>query len=199
MFSSNRAAQGRREMLRRDLAAFANLRVLTLAAVLAAMSLILGKFLQIPTPFRDFLRFSFENLPILFAGVTMGPFVGLAVGVVADLLGCLLYGYAINPIITLGAAAVGLLSGLSAHYLVRRPLLLQLALAGTLAHLVGSVLIKSAGRAAWYLGQYQLGLWQLMLWRLAVYLPTAAIEIALLYILLRRRSVAGQLERMLDL
>ena len=74
-------------------ALFGSLRIMTVAALLAAMSFILGKFLQIPNPFSEIIRLSFENLPILFAGICFGPIVGAATGAVADLVGCLLYGY----------------------------------------------------------------------------------------------------------
>ena len=186
-----------RENLHRDIAVFGNLRALCLAAVLAAMSLILGKFLQIPNPFQQVIRLSFENLPILFAGITMGPLVGALVGTVADLLGCALYGYAINPLITLGGAAVGFLSGVIAHYLVRRHLLAKVIVASVVAHLVGSVLLKSLGLAAWYLGSFGMGLVELMLWRLLTYAVIATAEICLLYLLLRHRALRTQLERML--
>lgn len=187
-----------KEKLRRDIALFGNLRALCLAAVLAAMSLILGKFLQIPNPLQQVVRISFENLPILLAGITMGPFIGGAVGVVADLLGCALYGYAINPIVTLGALAVGLLSGIVGRYIINRPLGLKIAVATALSHLVGSVWVKTLGLAAWYLSSFQMGLAELLLWRLATYAIVATAEGVLLWLLLRRRAITSQLERMLN-
>lgn len=185
-----------RERARRDVVAFGNVRVLCVAAMLAAMSLIMGKFLQIPNPFQNIIRISFENLPILLAGITMGPFVGALTGVVADLLGCVLYGYAINPIITLGAAAVGLISGIMANYVVRRPLAARVICAAVAAHLVGSVIIKSLGLAAWFLSSYDMGLFELMLWRLLTYAVIATAECVILCLLLRHRTVATLLERM---
>ena len=183
--------------LKKEIALFGNLRALCLAALFSAMSLILGKFLQVPTPFAEIIRISFENLPILMAGITMGPLVGAAVGVVADLLGCLLYGYSINPLVTLGALTVGLVSGLMAHYVVRRPPILKIVFATVAAHLLGSVLIKSLGLAAWYLSRYSMGLAQLMLWRTLNYALIGAAEAGLLYLLLGHRGLSSQLERML--
>ena len=107
------------------IAVFGNPRALCLAALLAAMSMILGKFLQIPTPFAEFVRISFENLPVILAGILLGPIAGAMTGVVADLVGCLAYGYTINPLITLGAGAVGLVAGVLAWLLARTPLRLQ--------------------------------------------------------------------------
>ncbi len=178
------------------IAVFGNPRALCLAALLAAMSLILGKFLQIPTPFAEFVRISFENLPVILAGIALGPLAGAMTGAVADLVGCLAYGYSINPLITLGAASVGLVAGVVSWLLARTPLLCRLSLSAVAAHLVGSVGIKTAGIAAWYLSKYDLGYFELMLWRLLNYTIIAVLEIAILYALLRHRGFQKQLERM---
>ncbi|MBP3583660.1 MAG: folate family ECF transporter S component, partial [Clostridia bacterium] len=63
-------------------------------SMLAAISIILGKYLAFGI--GNVLRFSFENLPIAFAGIAFGPIAGALVGAVADLIGCLLVGYEIN-------------------------------------------------------------------------------------------------------
>jgi ECF transporter S component (folate family) len=178
------------------IAVFGNPRALCLAALLAAMSLILGKFLQIPNPFSEFVRISFENLPVILAGIVLGPLAGAMTGAVADLVGCLAYGYSINPLITLGAAAVGLVAGLCGFLLARTPLLCRLSLSAVAAHLVGSVLVKTAGVAAWYLSKYEIGYLELTLWRLLNYSIIAVLEIAVLYALLRHRGFQKQLERM---
>ena len=80
----------------------------TLAA-LGAIGIILGKFLAFNV--TEFMRFSLENTTIIFAGIVFGPILGAAVGAVQDLVGCIAVGYAINPIITLGCASVGAISG----------------------------------------------------------------------------------------
>ena len=183
--------------LRQDVGRFGNLRALCLAGVLIAMSIVLGKFLQFPNPFQQVIRISFENLPVLLAGITMGPFIGGSVGVIADLLGCVLYGYDINPIVTLGAFAVGLLSGVMARYVITRPLALRVCAAVSVAHLVGSVVVKSMGLAAWYLSKYNMGLRELMLWRLLNYALLGTAEGVLVYLMLRHRGLSKQLERML--
>ena len=178
------------------IAVFGNPRALVIAGLLAAMSLILGKFLQIPNPFSEIVRISFENLPLILAGLLLGPIAGAMTGAVADLVGCLLYGYSINPIITVGAASVGLVAGLVGILLSRAPLFARVATAGVAAHLVGSVGIKTAGLAAWYLAKYELGYMQLLGLRALNYTVIAILEILLLYALLRNRGVSRQLERM---
>lgn len=163
------------------------LAVMVIAAFLAAISIVCGKYLAIRA--GDALRFSFENLPILLAGFTFGPAVGVSVGVVADLIGCLLVGYAINPIITVGGALIGLIAGLGGSFLKKAPLWLQVGTTVTLAHLVGSVLVKTAGLAAFY----NMPLWELMLWRLLNYAIIATAEAVLLYCIARNNTITKQI------
>ena len=195
--SSVKQENGTMHRNRTRLGVFGNLSRLCFAAILSAMSLVLGKFLQIPNPFQEFIRISFENLPILLAGLSMGPVVGALVGVVADLIGCALYGYSINPIITLGAALIGAISGVISHYIVKKPLYARVIVSATLAHTVGSVLVKSAGLAAWYLTKYQLGYFEFLAWRALNYAIVCTAECLILCLLLRHRGFVKQMERML--
>ena len=183
--------------VKQNFAVFGNLRVMICAALLAALSIIFGKFLQIPNPFQEFIRISFENTPIIMAGMFFGPAVGLVAGVLADLVGCVLYGYSINPIITLGAGAVGAVAGLVSNYIVKRPLSLKVILSAVPAHLVGSVLIKSFGLASWYLAKYELGMTEFILWRLLNYTLVATAECIILYLLLKNRAFSRQMEGLL--
>lgn len=175
---------------------FGSLQGLCFAGILTAMSIVLGKFLQIPNPFQEFIRISFENLPIMIAGFSLGPIAAMTVGVVADLIGCLLYGYSINPIITLGAAAIGLISGFMSKYVVKSPLILTVITSTVSAHVVGSVLIKSYGLAVWYLAKYELGYWEFVAWRLLNYVLIATAECVIIYLLLKNRAFKNQIERM---
>ena len=183
-----------KETLISDLRATTRLRVIVAAALLAAMSFILGKFLQIPI--GEIIRISFENLPLMMAGICFGPLVGAMTGAVADLVGCLLYGYAINPLITLGAATVGFTAGVVSHYLIRKPKALSIGISVFSAHLLGSVIVKSFGLAAWYLSKYNMGVAELMGWRLLVYTLTGIAEFTVIFLLLRSRAFCSQLERL---
>ncbi len=161
-------------------------------AMLSAISIIAGKYLAISG--GDILRFSFENLPIIFAAVGFGPIEGVLVGVVADLIGCLLVGYAINPIVTLGAAAIGAVSGVAAMLLrkAKLPLSATVVVSVASAHIIGSVVIKTIGLAAFY----SIPIHLLMLWRLLNYLLIGALEGIILYALLRNKQITGQLSKM---
>ena len=161
------------------------LKLVAALAMLAAVSIICGKYLAIRG--GDILRFSFENLPIIFAGLAFGPVSGVLVGVVADLVGCVMVGYAINPIVTLGAAAIGLTAGICSI------LLKKVGISGTFrtsisvaaAHLIGSVVIKTFGLSAFY----DMPLLALMLWRLLNYVIVGTIEGALLVALFKNREL----------
>lgn len=162
----------------------------TSLALLSAISIIAGKYLAIPG--GEVLRFSFENLPILFAGIAFGPISGALVGAVADLVGCVLVGYTINPAVTAGAVSIGLIGGACALLLkaARLPLSLRVAVSVSLAHIVGSVIIKTIGLAVFY----SMPLGVLMLWRLLNYLIVGAVEGFILYALLKNKLIVGQVD-----
>lgn len=164
------------------------LAVMVAAALLAAISIVCGKYLAIRV--GDTLRFSFENLPILLAGMAFGPLVGCTVGIAADLIGCLLVGYAINPLITLGGAVIGLLAGLCNNLFKKAPLPLQTGLTTATAHLIGSVVIKTIGLSSFY----SIPLWELMAWRLLNYGIIGLAEAVLLYVIFKSRSIQAQLK-----
>jgi ECF transporter S component (folate family) len=167
------------------------LRITVALALLAAVSIICGKYLAIRG--GDILRFSFENLPIILASVVFGPWLGALVAVVADLVGCVLVGYTVNPLVTLGGAAIAIAAGLVyrglAHTRVKKST--NLVISTAIGHLVGSVLIKTYGLAAFY----SMPLWELMLWRLLNYAIVGVLEAVLIVILLSNRAVDRTLEK----
>lgn len=166
------------------------LKALAMMAILAALSIILGKYLAIGV--GDVLRFSFENLPIIFAGIMFGPMGGILVGVVADLIGCVLVGYAINPIITLGAAAIGGISGL--FWIFKKKMhgissAVKIPICVILSHIVGSVIIKTFGLSAFYDMPFLI----LMLWRLLNYAIIGALESVILYFLTKNKAISKEM------
>ena len=166
---------------------FGSVKIMLAVTFLAALSIVCGKYLAIRG--GDVMRFSFENLPILLAGIAFGPVAGLVTGILADLLGCLMVGYTINPLVTLGAAVIGLLGGLLFRLCKKWPLLLKTGVAVFGAHLIGSVVIKTFGLAQFYAMPFMI----LMLWRLLNYTIISALEITLLYLLGRNAAIARSL------
>ncbi len=153
--------------------------------MLAAISIICGKYLAINA--GEFMRFSLENMPIIFASIAFGTLPAAAVAVVADLIGCLMVGYTINPIVTLGACSIGLISG-SVWQLLRKTGLgtpVRLLLSVFCAHAVGSVLIKGVGLSAFYSVPFGI----LILWRLLNYLIVGILDGVIVYVLIKSKTV----------
>lgn len=161
---------------------------IALCAILSALSILMGKYLAINI--GESIRLSFENLPILIAGFYLGPLAGAAVGIVADLVGCLLVGYSINPIITLGAATVGVLSGI-AGTLKCKSNLKKVLIVVIPAHALGSVLIKTAGLVIYYRMPFLATLG----WRALTYVIIAVLEIILMLALTGSRAINMQMKR----
>lgn len=169
-----------------------SLKMTATLAMMVAISIILGKYLALSL--GEVLRFSLENLSVIFSGIVFGPLAGVLVAVTADLVGCVMVGYTVNPLVTLGAAVIGLVSGFA-------PVLLKkyTAISGTgiviitvvLSHLCGSVLIKTFGLAVFY----DMPIFILMLWRLLNYTIVSVAESLILCVLFKREKVIRQIEK----
>ena len=154
---------------------FGSIQVLIMMALFIALSIVLGKQLS------------------LMAGIFFGPLAGLTVGACADLIGCLLVGYAINPIITAGAASVGFISGLVYKNCFRTKPKLRLAASVGAAHVIGSMILKSIGLRIYF--GYPL---QMVALRVPLYIVIGCAEGYIIYLLLRNKAFGRQLERMKD-
>lgn len=158
-------------------------RYITLSAMLVAMSVVVGIFCKSVLNFGGGLfRITFENLPIILSGITFGPVVGASVGLLSDIISYLLSGqsYPLNFVVTLGATSVGLVSGLVSRYVVKKRGSAQIIVSASLAHVVGSMIIKPIGLYAFY------GI--AVLWRIPLYLVIAPIEILLLCLLYKKNG-----------
>ena len=169
-----------------------NLRLVITLAMLSAISIITGKYLAIRG--GDIMRFSLENMPIIFAGMAFGPFAGALVGSVADLVGCLMVGYTINPLVTLGATVIGIISGALPVFLKKAKtnswLITLITVAS--AHLVGSLLIKTLGLSVYY----DMPFYLLLLWRLLNYAIVGIIDGFAVHILLNHKGIRMQINAM---
>lgn len=162
-------------------------RIITVTAMLIAISVIIGifckNFLNFGAgPFAGLFRITFENLPIILAGILYGPIIGGVVGLASDMISYLLSNqvYPPNLIVTLGAIMVGVISGLVAKYLIKKKGSGQIIISGMLAHIVGSIIIKPIGLYQFY--------GMLVILRVPMYLLIAPLEIFLLCMLLKRKS-----------
>lgn len=173
-------------MLMKKHALFPSPKQLAQAAMLTAMSVVIGFFCKTYLNFGGGLfRVTFENLPIILSGILYGPIVGGIVGGSADLISYLIASFAQayppNLIVTLGAVTVGATAGIFSRFIRRKGGYLQIILSGMAAHLLGSMIVKPIGLYQFY------GI--AVLWRIPLYLIIAPIEIFLLCYLLRRKSL----------
>ena len=158
-----------------------SVRTLVMLALLVAMSIVFSRVLSIST---GFVRFNLGSLPVLLAALLFGPGAGFAVGAVADIVGGVLAGYAINPLITLGAGAIGLVAGYAWQKLPDYRTGLRLSISVLLGHFVGSMVINSLALRIFY--GYA---WSVLLARIPNALVLSAVNIVLLRILLENRSL----------
>lgn len=91
-------------------------RNMAMMAVLVAINIILARFLSIQT---DTLRISFELIPLVLAGMWLGPVGGAIVAIVGDVLGVLLQGLVWFPPLILGPLSTAILSGVATKYIFR--------------------------------------------------------------------------------
>jgi ECF transporter S component (folate family) len=166
-----------------------NTKVLAVSALFAAISIVCGKFLAFNV--GDTLRFSFENLPIIIISIFFGPLSGMLCGVVADLLGCLLRGYAINPILTLASAYIGFSAGIYFQIFKNINNYVRNYVTLFLCHFIGSVLIKTFGLCLWYGSPFVITLLQ----RAINYQIVLLLEFAVLVMLLKSKLFTSQLQK----
>ena len=162
---------------------FKSVKALALASMLTAMSVVIGMFCKNFMSFGGGLfRVTFENLPIIISGITFGPIVGALVGAGSDLLSYLLSTqiYPPNLIVTAGAATVGIVSGVLSHYVIPKRGVMQVMISGGIAHVLGSMIIKSIGLYQFY------GI--MVLWRIPLYTVIAALELAVICWLFKRNT-----------
>ncbi len=83
---------------------------LVILGVLVAMTIVLSRILAIDL---GFARFTLGSVCTIMAGLWFGPLGGAVCGFAADLLGCLIKGYAVNPLITVAAMLWGVIPALA--------------------------------------------------------------------------------------
>ncbi len=169
---------------------FGSLQVMTMAAMLTAMSVVIGIFCKSFLNFGGGLfRITFENLPILLSGIMFGPGIGGVVGAATDIVSYFLSGqvYPINPIVTVGAALVGIVSGMLAKYVFKHKGYARLIIPCAVAHIIGSMTVKSIGLVTFY------GV--AVLWRIPLYLVIAFLEIVLICAMYRNSAVRKLIDK----
>ena len=86
-----------------------NVKTLVFMALLIAMHLVLTRVLVIDL---GAYRISVGSVCTILAGLWLGPVAGGVCGLCADIIGCFMKGYAVNPFITVAAILWGVLPAL---------------------------------------------------------------------------------------
>jgi ECF transporter S component (folate family) len=161
---------------------------LTCSALLAATCVILatvakGIFGTSP------LRITIENLPIFIASFFFGPLWGMIVAVCADLLSCLNAGMAPYPLIAIGAAVIGGVSGTLYKYVLKNAKnKLRIVLSVLISHALGSMTIKTMA-----LGIMMADAGIMLVLRIPVYIAIAIIESIILIYLTNNKAFMNQI------
>ena len=164
-----------------------NVKVLTTAAMLGALSVVIGIFCKNFLNFGNGLfRVTFENFPIILSGILFGPVVGAVTGIVSDMVSYFLstQSFAISPIVTLGAALVGAVSGAVSNYIIKKRGAVRIIVSTLCAHVIGSLIVKTFGIYAYYNMSYSM----LLLYRIPTYAAIIAIESFFLCLIFRHKA-----------
>lgn len=164
---------------------------MTLCAMLVAMSVTIGIFCKTFMNFGGGLfRITFENLPIILSGILVGPLYGAVVGIATDLVSYLLSPqiYPPNLVVTLGAAAVGYVSGFISHVIIKKRGYVQIIFSASFAHIIGSMMIKPIGLFTFYSFA--------VLWRIPLYLLIAPVEILILCLIYKNMAFRRIIEKL---
>ncbi len=164
-----------------------NVRILATAAMLGALSVVIGIICKNFLNFGNGLfRVTFENFPIILSGILFGPAVGGTVGIVSDMVSYFLstQSFAISPIVTIGAALVGIVSGLVSNYVIKKRSNARIIFSVIIAHLIGSIIVKTFGIFAYYNMSYGM----LILYRLPTYAVISAVESFFICLIFRHKA-----------
>ncbi len=164
------------------------LKKLIVCALFAAISVIIGTVCKEYLTFGA-IRVTFENLTVIMTGIFLGPLWGAAVGIVSDLVTCVTAAQpSINPIITLGAASVGLISGIMSRVIKNKNGYIRLFLCVLPAHIVGNMIIKSLALMYYYYGMNPATLFT----RAPLYLCIAVAETAIISLITKQKYIKRQ-------
>lgn len=148
--------------------------------MLAALQLVLSRFLAINV--GGFARVSLGPVATIMAGIWLGPAAGGLTGFIADILGCLIQGYSVNPLITLAAIMWGVIPGFlcPSMALKKKRKILGLCLSILTAAIVSSLGLTTAGLVL-ILGYNFYAIMPARLVQFACCLPVYCLLVCLLY------------------
>ena len=165
---------------------------------LTAIYLILSRFLAINI--GGFGRIQLGVVARIMAGVWFGPLAGAMCGLASDLLGCLIQGYAVNPLITLAAILWGVIPAFfvpdrnSDNSPVSKKKTILMLCAGTILACVVCTLFVTTAGLVWINGYHLYAILPTRLTQLALQTPVYCVLVCLLYL----SPVTAQVNRSLE-
>lgn len=183
MFELRQRAFGREVSMRK-----LSVRELAAAGILTAAAVILTRLLTVNI--ADGVRVGLGNLPVLLAGLWLGPVYGLLVGALADVLGALLLSpFGWNPLLTVAPALFGLAAGLLGLLKMNNtPRFLALWATGLMCHAVSTMSVSTLILT----NMYGLPFLSLFYVRVLIYIAVSAAEAGLALPILKRVKKAKQ-------
>lgn len=156
-----------------------DLRVLTTAAMLAAIAVVLGFF---KIPISNLIELRFQSFPIAISGALFGPIVGAIVGVISDVGGYIAKPTgAFFPGFTISAAITGIIFGLIIKSKSQKWALLgRIAIAMTINTIVTGLILNTLWLSMLYGNPFNI----VFVARLPKELIMLPINIAILYVIL---------------
>lgn len=167
---------------------FDTVKSMTIAAMFTALSVVIGIFCKSFLSFNGgMFRITFEGMPIILSGIIFGPAVGGITAVCSDIISYLLSPqvHAMNPIVTLGASLVGIVSGIAYRVMKRKkdrtnPDNKSVILSVISGHLVGSVIVKSIALYPIYETA--------TFWRIPTYILICTVEATVICLLFKNKQ-----------
>ena len=123
---------------------------LTVMAMLSALIVIVARFCAIPI--NEGLRLGFDSIPVLLAGIWLGPIPAAIVGGLADVVGTLInsYGGPYFPPMTVTPMLVGIVAGVMAKCVFKGELnFWKLAVTVIVSDVIGNIFYGSLA-LSWY-------------------------------------------------
>jgi ECF transporter S component (folate family) len=158
-----------------------SLKALTAGAMMAALSIILERVLALmPASNMMDIRISLSNVPIILASILVSPVIGAIAGVVSDIVGCFISGYAPFPLLTAAPLVMGFLPGVFLNKKGVYPFF-KVLLAVTVSHVFASVIITTYGLSV----MRGVAFVPMLVTRLASCGINLAIDVILVYLLLK--------------
>ena len=153
---------------------------------LTAIYLILSRFLAINI--GGFGRIQLGVVARMMAGIWFGPVAGALCGLASDLLGCLIQGTAINPLITLAAILWGVIPALfvqncpeGQNPVSRRMTIIKLC-AGTVTACIVCTLFVTTAALVWFYGYSLYAILPTRLTQFLIQTPVYCVLTCLLYL-----------------